>query len=83
MNVRNMNTHSKNLTLALATLKAWIYGLFSRLMHCAAAFTASERAISAIQYALIAALVALIIVGGANYLGGAVNTKFSAIGSAV
>jgi len=83
MTAKNDNGYPISPTLAFATLKAWIYGLFSRLMHCAAAFTASERAISAIQYALIAALVALIIVGGANYLGGAVNTKFSAIGSAV
>lgn len=40
-----------------------------------------ESGVSAIEYGLLAALVALAIVGGATALGGDLNTIFSAIGT--
>ncbi|MBB6412437.1 Flp family type IVb pilin [Mesorhizobium sangaii] len=50
--------------------------LFSR-------FIRDESGATAIEYGLIAALIALAIIAGAGALGNAVNTKFKVIGNAV
>ena len=43
----------------------------------------SQRGASMIEYALLVALIALIALAAIRYLGTAVSTQFSAIGSAV
>jgi pilus assembly protein Flp/PilA len=55
--------------------------------HCApylrARFGQDERGASLVEYALLVALIALVAVAAVTFLGGAANTKFSKIGSAV
>lgn len=48
-----------------------------------ARFVKDESGATAIEYGLIAALIALAIMVGATSLGNALNTKFSAIATAV
>ncbi|MET2828776.1 Flp family type IVb pilin [Mesorhizobium shangrilense] len=48
-----------------------------------ARFAKDESGATAIEYGLIAALIALAIMVGATSLGNALNTKFSAIATAV
>ena len=48
-----------------------------------ARFVKDESGATAIEYGLIAALIALAIMVGATSLGGALNTKFAAIATAV
>ena len=48
-----------------------------------ARFVKDESGATAIEYGLIAALIALAIMVGATQLGGALNAKFSAIATAV
>lgn len=45
--------------------------------------TASRRGATAIEYGLIAALIALVVAGGAASLGGAVDTKLGTVQSCV
>ena len=42
-----------------------------------------ERGVTAIEYALIAALIGLVIIAGATTLGTKINTKFSNIATSV
>ena len=49
----------------------------------AARFIKDESGATAIEYGLIAALVAVAIIVGAGYLGNQVNAKFAAVGTAV
>lgn len=60
-----------------------MFALYVKAANYISKFAKKEEGISAIEYALIAALIALVVIGGATYLGTAVNSKFSAIGSAV
>jgi pilus assembly protein Flp/PilA len=46
-------------------------------------FIKDESGAAAIEYALIAGLIALVIVGGATVLGNAISTKFSNLGTSV
>jgi pilus assembly protein Flp/PilA len=46
-------------------------------------FAKDESGATAIEYGLIAALIAVVIIAGAQALGNALNTKFSNIGSSV
>jgi pilus assembly protein Flp/PilA len=46
-------------------------------------FLKDEEGMVAVEYALIATLVALAIIGGLTYLGTSINTKLSTIGSRV
>jgi pilus assembly protein Flp/PilA len=46
-------------------------------------FLADEAGASAIEYALIAALIALVIIGGAGLLGSAINTKFTEVATSL
>ncbi|MBZ9754936.1 Flp family type IVb pilin [Mesorhizobium sp. ESP6-5] len=48
-----------------------------------ARFVKDESGATAIEYGLIAALIALAIITGAGALGNALNTKFTAISTAV
>lgn len=43
----------------------------------------NEEAVTAIEYALLAALIAVAIIGGASTLGTDISSKFSSIGSAL
>ena len=53
------------------------------MKNLVARFVNDESGAAAIEYALIAGLIALAIVGGAATLGSAISTKFTSIGSAV
>jgi pilus assembly protein Flp/PilA len=46
-------------------------------------FLKDEEGMVAIEYALIATLVALAIIGGLTFLGTSINTKLSTVGSQV
>ncbi len=46
-------------------------------------FHQDERGATAIEYALIAGLIAIAVIGGATALGGEINTKFNAIVTAL
>ena len=46
-------------------------------------FANDESGATAIEYGLIAALIAVAIIGGGTYLGQQINTKFKAIGDKV
>jgi pilus assembly protein Flp/PilA len=53
------------------------------MKNLVARFVNDESGAAAIEYALIAGLIALAIVVGAGALGGAINTKFNTLGTAV
>lgn len=53
---------------------------FAKLMSAVAA---SRRGATAIEYGLIAALIALVVAGGAASLGGALDTKLGTVESCV
>ena len=46
-------------------------------------FAKDESGATAIEYGLIAALIAVAIIGGGRFLGQQINTKFQQIGNAV
>jgi pilus assembly protein Flp/PilA len=46
-------------------------------------FAKDESGATAIEYALIAALIALAIISGATSLGSAISTKFTSIGTSL
>jgi pilus assembly protein Flp/PilA len=46
-------------------------------------FIKDESGVTAIEYALIAALIAVVIIGGATALGGSINAKFTNIAALV
>ena len=46
-------------------------------------FVGSEEAVTAIEYALLAALIAVAIIGGATLLGSSVSNQFSSIGHVI
>jgi pilus assembly protein Flp/PilA len=48
-----------------------------------ARFMQDESGAAAIEYALIAALIALAIIGGATALGGAINSKLQSIATSL
>ena len=48
-----------------------------------ARFVKDESGATAIEYGLIAALIAVVIISGASALGGALNTKLTNIGTSV
>jgi pilus assembly protein Flp/PilA len=51
------------------------------LRHTLSLFRADNRAVTAIEYALIAALIAVVIVGAATQLGSSVATTFNNVSS--
>ena len=46
-------------------------------------FVGSEEAVTAIEYALLAALIAVAVIGGASLLGTSVHNEFSSIATVV
>ena len=48
-----------------------------------ARFVKDESGATAVEYALLASLIAIAIIGGATALGGAINTKFNAIATSL
>ena len=46
-------------------------------------FVGSEEAVTAIEYALLAALIAVAVIGGASMLGTSVKTEFTSIAGVV
>ena len=42
-----------------------------------------EKGASMVEYALLAALIAIICIGGLRFLGTAISTQFSTVGSAI
>lgn len=46
-------------------------------------FARNESGATAVEYGLIAALIGVVIIGGATLLGQALNAKFTAIGTTV
>ena len=42
-----------------------------------------ERGASMVEYALLVALIAVVVIAGALFLGGAIETKFDEVGSTV
>lgn len=46
-------------------------------------FVRNEEGVTAIEYALIAALIAAVIIAGATLIGGNINTVFTAIGNLI
>ncbi|MDE8349154.1 MAG: Flp family type IVb pilin [Acidocella sp.] len=47
------------------------------------AFRVDQRAVTAIEYALIAALIAVVIIGAVSTLGTSVSSTFATVGNAV
>jgi pilus assembly protein Flp/PilA len=52
-------------------------------MNSIVRFLKDEEGVTAIEYGLIAALIALVIVGGAGLAGGALNTLFTRVSTCV
>ena len=48
-----------------------------------ARFVKDESGATAVEYALLASLIAIAIIGGATAMGGAINTKFNAIATSL
>jgi pilus assembly protein Flp/PilA len=53
------------------------------MQNLVARFIKDESGAAAIEYALIAGLIALVIVGGATALGTSISAKFTSIGTSV
>ena len=46
-------------------------------------FVTDEEGASMVEYALLVALIAVVVIAGALFLGGAIETKFDEVGSTV
>jgi pilus assembly protein Flp/PilA len=55
--------------------------MLALLRHTLLSFHLNRRAVTAIEYALIAALIAVVIVGAATTLGKSVSTTFNKVSS--
>jgi pilus assembly protein Flp/PilA len=55
----------------------------SKIVQQAKKFLRDEEGVTAIEYGLLASLVAIAIISGATLLGGNLNTLFSSIGTKV
>ncbi|MBM0206522.1 Flp family type IVb pilin [Micromonospora sp. STR1s_5] len=55
----------------------------TKLLNKARAFTADESGATAIEYGLIAALIAVVIIGALRTIGSNLNTSFTAIGTSL
>lgn len=60
-----------------------ITGLYIKLSNAVSSFIKKEEGITAIEYALIAAGIALVVIVGAKFLGGAVSNQLSSVGTQV
>ncbi|OYV37752.1 MAG: hypothetical protein B7Z81_05575 [Acidocella sp. 20-61-6] len=57
--------------------------LYDRTVLFGYAIAGDSRAVTAIEYSLIAALIALVIIAGVTSVGTSVSSKFIAIGTAI
>ncbi|MBI5165406.1 MAG: Flp family type IVb pilin [Magnetospirillum sp.] len=57
-------------------MKAWIFELVRQVRY-------EEKGATAIEYGLIAALIAVIVIGALTTIGTELNTKFTAVGDAL
>lgn len=55
--------------------------MLAYIRHALTLFRADNRAVTAIEYALIAALIAVVIVGAATQLGTSITTTFNGVAS--
>lgn len=55
--------------------------MFTDFLRMALRFKADDRAVTAIEYALIAALIAVVIIGAVTTLGTGVSSTFSTVAS--
>jgi pilus assembly protein Flp/PilA len=55
----------------------------TRLRAASAALRRDRRGVTALEYGLIAALIAVVIIGGVTSLGGQLNTAFTNIAGAI
>jgi pilus assembly protein Flp/PilA len=55
--------------------------VLAQIRHALTFFSADKRAVTAIEYALIAALIAVVIVGAATTLGSQASTTFNSVSS--
>ena len=55
--------------------------MLAQIRHAVSLFRQDNRAVTAIEYALIAALIAVVIVGAATQLGGNVSSTFNNVSS--
>jgi pilus assembly protein Flp/PilA len=53
------------------------------MKHLISRFLADEAGATAVEYALLAALIAVVIIGGATALGTAINGKFNDIATSL
>jgi len=60
-----------------------VTNLYIKLSNAVSSFINKEDGITAIEYALIAAGIALVVIVGAKFLGGAVSNQLSAVGTQV
>ncbi len=58
-------------------------GFYSQAVLRLYAVASSERAVTSIEYALIASLIAVVIVAGVTSVGTSLSTKFLAVGNAI
>lgn len=63
------------MTGLMVSMLAFVAGVKDKL--------ASEKGATATEYGLLVGLIALIIVGGVGFFGGALNTFFSGLGTTV
>jgi pilus assembly protein Flp/PilA len=55
--------------------------MFAQIRYALLALSADRRAVTAIEYALIAALIAVVIIGAATQLGTHIQTTFNKVAS--
>ncbi len=55
--------------------------MLTRLMFLVPALKLDKRAVTAIEYALIAALIAVVIIAALNLLGGSISSTFNKVSS--
>jgi len=55
--------------------------MLAAVRHALPLFRADNRAVTAIEYALIAALIAVVIVGAATQLGTSIQSTFNSVSS--
>ena len=57
--------------------------LYNQTVWYGCALVRNDRAVTAIEYSLIAALIALVIIAGVTSIGTSVSSKFLTIGAAI
>jgi pilus assembly protein Flp/PilA len=63
--------------------RGWEIDMFAYLYQLAWRFRTDQRAVTAMEYGLIAALIAVVIIGALTTLGSNLSSRFTAIASAI